>query len=158
MKRDDGVAPVIRTAEQLLELGLCHFFADGGDFCCRFAERVFALFILGDVKKKPRLLELGAMFFPRIDHRFERGLFLEYRLGFFGVVPEIRLGGDLVQLLDPFLLAFDVKDASAGDRDALRGGSSCSVVSSNIAFSLSNGRSITGWNYTFNTPRSQSWR
>jgi hypothetical protein len=61
------------------------------------------------------------MLCPRIDHRFERRLFLEYRLSFFCVVPEIRLGSDLVQLLDPFLLAFDVKDASAGDRDALRG-------------------------------------
>jgi hypothetical protein len=61
------------------------------------------------------------MLCPRIDHRFERRLLLEDRLGFFRVVPEIGLGSDLVQLLDPFLLAFDVKDASAGDRDAVRG-------------------------------------
>jgi hypothetical protein len=80
----------------LLELGFRHFFTDGGDLCCRFRERVFALFIFGDVKKKPRLLKLGAMLCPGIDDRFERRLFLEDRLSFFCVVPEIRLGSDLV--------------------------------------------------------------
>jgi hypothetical protein len=96
MKVDNGSASVVRTAEQLLELGFCHFFTDGGYLCRRFGERVFALFILRDVKKKPRLLEFGAMLCPRIDHRFERRLFLEYRLSSFRVVPEIRLGSDLV--------------------------------------------------------------
>lgn len=121
MKVDDGIAPVVRTAEQLLELGFGHFFTDGRYLCCRFGERVFALLIFRDIKKKPRLLEFGAMLCPRIDHRFERRLLLEDGLGFFRVVPEIGLGSDLVQLLDPFLLGFDVKDASAGDRDAVRG-------------------------------------
>jgi hypothetical protein len=42
-------------------------------------------------------------------------------LGFVGVVPKIRLGGDLVQLLDTFLLSVDVKAASATAQAALRG-------------------------------------
>jgi hypothetical protein len=49
-------------------------------------------------------------------------LFFEDRLGFLGVVPEIRLGGDLVQLFDTFLFAVDVKAASAAAPGALRGG------------------------------------
>ena len=61
----------------------CHFLGDRGDLCCRFAERVFALLVLGDVEKKPRLFELGAMLFPSVDHRFESGLFLEDRSGLF---------------------------------------------------------------------------
>jgi hypothetical protein len=104
----------------LLELGFGHLFADSQYLCCCFGKRIFAFFVFSDIKKKPRIFEIGAMFRPCLDDRFERGLFLEDRLGFFCVVPEIRLGGDLVQLLDSFLLRFDVKDASAGDRDAVR--------------------------------------
>jgi hypothetical protein len=105
----------------LFELGFSHLFANSGDLCCGFGKGILAFFIFGDIKKKSGLFELGAMLCPCVDDRFERRLFFEYRLGFFCVVPEIGLGGDLVQLLDPFLLAFDVKDASAGDRDAVRG-------------------------------------
>jgi len=121
MKRDNGIPPVVRTAEQLLELGFGHLFADSRYLCCCLGKGILAFFIFGDIKKKPGVFELGAMLRPCLDDCFERGLFLEDRLGFFCVVPEIRLGGDLVQLLDSFLLGFDVKDASAGDRDAVRG-------------------------------------
>jgi len=105
----------------LLELGFGHLFADSRYLCCCLGKGILAFFIFGDIKKKPGVFELGAMLRPCLDDCFERGLFLEDRLGFFCVVPEIRLGGDLVQLLDSFLLGFDVKDASAGDRDAVRG-------------------------------------
>jgi hypothetical protein len=44
-------------------------------------------------------------------------------LGFFRVVPKIGLPGELIQLIDALLLAFDVKDASAKARAALPGGS-----------------------------------
>ena len=121
MKVDDGIAPVVRTAEQLLELGFGHFFANSGDLCCGLGKGVLVFFIFSDIKKKPGLFQLDAMLCPCVDDRFERRLFFEYRLGFFCVVPEIGLRGDLVQLLDPVLLAFDVKDASAGARDAVRG-------------------------------------
>jgi hypothetical protein len=121
MKVDDGIAPVVRTAEQLLELGFGHLFANSGDLCCGLGEGVLAFFIFSNIKEKPGLFQLGAMLCPCVDDRFERRLFFEYRLGFFCVVPEIGLRGDLVQFLDPLLLAFDVKDASAEDRDAVRG-------------------------------------
>ena len=121
MKVDDGIAPVVRTAEQLLELGFGHLFANSGDLCCGLGKGVLAFFIFSNIKKKPGLFQLGAMLCPCVDDRFERRLFFEYRLGFFCVVPEIGLRGDLVQFLDPLLLAFDVKDASAEDRDAVRG-------------------------------------
>jgi len=121
MKVDDGIAPVVRTAEQLLELGFGHLFANSGDLCCGLGKGVLAFFIFSNIKEKPGLFQLGAMLCPCVDDRFERRLFFEYRLSFFCVVPEIGLRGDLVQFLDPLLLAFDVKDASAEDRDAVRG-------------------------------------
>jgi hypothetical protein len=121
MKVDDGIAPVVRTAEQLLELGFGHLFANSGDLCCGLGKGVLAFFIFSNIKKKPGLFQFGAMLCPCVDDRFERRLFFEYRLSFFCVVPEIGLRGDLVQFLDPLLLAFDVKDASAEDRDAVRG-------------------------------------
>ena len=121
MERDDGIAPIIGTAEKLRQLGLGHLPDDLGDFGRRFAERIFAFFVLGDLEKKPRLFEPGPVFFPRIDYAFEGGLFFEDALGFFAVVPEIRLRGQSVQLCDPLLFSFDVKAASATVRVALRG-------------------------------------
>jgi hypothetical protein len=96
MKRNYRVSPVVRPAEQLCELGLRHLGADGGNFRCGFAQRVFALFVFGDAKKKTRLFEVRAVLRPGVDDAFEGRLFLENRLRFFRVVPEIRLGGDLV--------------------------------------------------------------
>jgi hypothetical protein len=49
-------------------------------------------------------------------------LFSQDPLRLFGVVPEIRLIGELIQLCDALLLAVDVKDASAKARAALRDG------------------------------------
>jgi hypothetical protein len=121
MESDDGVAPVIGTAEKLRQLGLRHLAGDLGNFGRRFAERFFALFILGDLEKKTRLFEPGPVFFPRIDYTFESGLFFEDALGFFAVAPEIRLRGQSVQLLAPLLFSLDVKAASATVRVALRG-------------------------------------
>jgi hypothetical protein len=90
------VSPVVRLAKKLCELGLRHLGADGRDFRCGFAQRVFALFVFGDAKKKTRFLEVRVVLRPGVDDAFERRLFLENRLRFFRVVPEIRLGGDLV--------------------------------------------------------------
>lgn len=59
---------------------------------------------------------------PSVNDSLERGLLLENALGFFAVVPEIRLMGQMVQLIEALLLALDVKDASARDRVALQGG------------------------------------
>jgi hypothetical protein len=75
---------------------LRHFFTDGGNFRSGFGQRVFALFVFGNVKKKPRFLEVRVVLRPGVDNAFEGRLFLENRLRLFRVVPEIRLGGDLV--------------------------------------------------------------
>jgi hypothetical protein len=96
MKRNYRVPSVVRSAEQLFELGLRHLVTDSGNFRCGFAQRVFALFVLGDVEKKTRLFEVCAVLGPGVNDAFERRLFFENRLRFFRVVPEIRLGGDLV--------------------------------------------------------------
>jgi hypothetical protein len=121
MESDNGVAPVIGTAEELRQLGLRHLPCDLGDFGRRFAERFFALFVPGDVEKEACLFEPGPVFFPKIDDALEGGLLFENALGFFAVVPEIRLRGQSVQLLDPLLFSFDVKAASARVGVALRG-------------------------------------
>lgn len=63
------------------------------------------------------------MLLPSVDDTFDGGLFSENALGFFAVVPEIRLGCESVQLFDALLLARDVKAASAKALRALQGGS-----------------------------------
>jgi hypothetical protein len=72
--------------------------------------------------RKPRLFKIGLMFFPTVENVFEVRLFFENGLGFVGVVPKIRLRGDLVQFREALLLGIDVKAASATVRAALRGG------------------------------------
>ena len=62
------------------------------------------------------------MFFSAIENVFDSRLFFEDGLGPVRVVPKIRLRRDSVQLFDPFLLAVDVKAASANARAALQGG------------------------------------
>ncbi len=96
MKGDDRISPVVRAAEQLGQFGLRQLFADDGDFRRGLAERLFALLLLSDVEKKTRFLKIRPVFFPRADDGLESGLFFENDLGFFAVVPEIGLAGDLV--------------------------------------------------------------
>jgi hypothetical protein len=103
------------------QLGLRHLLGDRRDFAGGFTERLFALLIFGNVEKKTRLFKICLMLFPISENRFESGLLFENGLSFVGVGPEIRLGGDLVQLLDALLLAVDVKAASAIAPAALRG-------------------------------------
>jgi hypothetical protein len=88
-------------------------------------------------------------------------LFFEDVLGFFAVVPEVRLGSQSVQLLDPLLFSFDVKAASATVRVALRGESVvlwflptflCFRLGYSVVWAIRDG---TG-DYTFNNPSSQS--
>jgi hypothetical protein len=62
------------------------------------------------------------MFLPRVDHPFEGGLLSQDCLGFFSVVPEIRLRGNLIDRVYPFLLSLEVKAASEEARAALPGG------------------------------------
>jgi hypothetical protein len=75
---------------------LRHFFTDGGNFRCGFVQRVFTLFVFGDIEKKTRFFQIGAVLRPSINDAFERRLFFEKCLRFVRVVPEIRLRGDLV--------------------------------------------------------------
>jgi hypothetical protein len=62
------------------------------------------------------------MFLTTGENAFKGRLFFENALRLVGVVPKIRLGGDLIQFRDALLLGVDVKAASAVAPAALRGG------------------------------------
>jgi hypothetical protein len=49
---------------------LRHLLADATDLRRCLRQRLVALLILGDLEKKPRLFEIGAMFFPGFDDAF----------------------------------------------------------------------------------------
>ena len=119
MQRDNRIAAVVGSAQNLRQFGLGHPLSNLGHLCRRFAERFVALFVLGDVEKETSLFESRSISFPGVDDVFEGGLLFENGLSFFAVVPEIRLGGDLVQLLNPRLFSIEVKDASAEVRVVL---------------------------------------
>jgi len=123
MKDDNGVAPVVGTAQEQCQLCLRHLAGHLGNLSGRFAQRIFALFILGNVEKKARFFEARTLLFPGVDDSFDGGLFFENGLGFFAVVPEVWLGCERSQLFDALLLAGDVKAASAKALRALQGGS-----------------------------------
>jgi hypothetical protein len=65
--------------------------SDLGDLRGGFAERLFALLIFRDIEIETRFFEGRSIFFPGVDDFFERGLLFENALGFFAIVPEIRL-------------------------------------------------------------------
>jgi hypothetical protein len=112
VKSNDGIALIVRTAENLAQLQLGQLLRDLRDFSGGFVERFFALLVFGEIEKKARLFQLGAIFFPGLQDGFYTRLFLEDGLRLVGVVPKIGLGGELVQLFDALLLAVEVKDAS----------------------------------------------
>jgi len=74
---------------------LSHLLAHSSDLRRRLGQSIVALFILGDLEKKPRFLEVGAMLRPCVNDGFQRGLLLENCLSFLRVVPEIGVRGDL---------------------------------------------------------------
>jgi hypothetical protein len=112
MQAHDRVSLVVGTAEDLPQLQLGQLLRDLGDFGRRFVQRFFALFVFGEIEKKTRLFELGAILLPRVQDVFYPRLLFEDRLRLVGVVPEIGLGGELIQLFDALLLAVEVKAAS----------------------------------------------
>jgi hypothetical protein len=112
MQAHDGVSLVVWTAEDLPQLKLGQLLPDLRDFGRRFVQRFFALFIFGEIEKKTRLFKLGAILLPRLQNGFDTRLLFEDCLRLVGFVPEIGLGGELVQLFDALLLAVEVKDAS----------------------------------------------
>src|SRR5688500_4258134 len=122
MERDDGVAPIVRSAEKLGQLGLGHFLPDARDFGRGLGESIFTLLFFGDVEKEARLFQIRAMLRPSVNNALKRGLLPYDPLSFFRVVPKIRLIGEPAYILDPLLFAVDVKDASVKARVALPGG------------------------------------
>jgi len=58
MKCNNGVSPVIGTAQELGELGLGHALGHLGDFRRGLGERLFALFVLRDVEEEACLFEV----------------------------------------------------------------------------------------------------
>jgi hypothetical protein len=86
-----------------------------------FAQGILALLVLRQIEEKPRLFEIGFVFLPGFEDRLESGLLPKNGLRLFAVVPELRPGGSLVQLVDALLLAVEVKGASAEARAAVPG-------------------------------------
>jgi hypothetical protein len=112
MQAHDRVSLVVGAAEDLPELEVGQLLRDLGNFDGGFVQRLFAFFVFGEIEKKTRLFELGAILLPRFQNGFYARLLFEDCLRLVGFVPEIRLGGELVQLFDALLLALKVKDAS----------------------------------------------
>jgi hypothetical protein len=92
---------------------------DLGHLGRRFAQSFIALLLLRKVEEKPRLFEIGFVFLPGFEDAFESGLLPKNGLRLFAVVPELRPGGSLVQLVNAPLLAVEVKAASAEARAAV---------------------------------------
>ena len=66
------------------------------------------------------LFETRPIFLVVLDRFPKQSLFLQDFLGLVPIIPKIRFRSMLNQLVDPFLFAVDVKDASAEGRAFLR--------------------------------------
>jgi len=122
MQADDGIAPVVGAAQDLSELELGDLLRNFRDLGQRLVMSVFAFLFLSEVEEKAGLFEVGTIFFQRIEDRFERSLFFENGLRFLPILPKIGTRNDQVQLFEPLLLSFRVKDASAEGPVSLPGG------------------------------------
>ena len=122
MQADDGVAPVVGTAQDLRELELGDLLGNFRDLGQRLVVSVFAFLFLSEVEEKTRVFEVGAISFQRIEDGFQRCLLFENGLRFLAVLPKIGTRNDDVQLFEPLLLSLRVKDASAEGPVSLPGG------------------------------------
>ena len=72
-------------------------------------QRFGVVLFLGQIQKEACFLDARMAFAVVVHGLPEQGLFLEDLLSLVGVVPEVGLAGEGYQLVDTFLLAFDVK-------------------------------------------------
>jgi hypothetical protein len=64
MKRNDGIAAIIRPAEYLRELGLGHGLRHLRHLAGGFAQGLFAFFVFGDVEKEARFFQITPVLLP----------------------------------------------------------------------------------------------
>src|SRR5262249_7322424 len=88
MDLDDGVAPVVLAAEELLELELVERRGHGGDLLTELAERVGIAF-LGELEEDLRLVDALPLAPPAVDGMCEPGGFAVHALGALRIVPEV---------------------------------------------------------------------
>jgi hypothetical protein len=72
MKTDDGIAPVIGTAENLRQLAFGHSPADLADLDRSLLQSLSTVLFTGKLKKKPGLFQPCPLFFPTVYNDLER--------------------------------------------------------------------------------------
>jgi hypothetical protein len=91
MQRDNGVAPIIRAAQNQRELGALHVAADLSHLCGSLVQGLLALLLFGNIEKETRFFKVGALLLPRIDDFREGRLLAQNALSLLAVVPKFRL-------------------------------------------------------------------
>ena len=79
-------------------------------------ERGLVALLLGELGQAQRILEAGLLLALAVDGGRQRVALAHDRLGAFGIVPELRVLGERVQLVEAEEGVIPVKDASAGGR------------------------------------------
>ena len=116
MDLEIGIEPVGLARQQRFELA-------AGDFLFQGLQRVLGLdhhagIVLGfaEFDHLDIVAEFALNLADAIKRILQRGALLHQLLGFLGIVPEIGVFGELVQLGKPCRGFFDVKDASSAAR------------------------------------------
>ena len=111
-----GIEPVGLARQQRFEFA-------AGDFLLQRFQRVLglendALIVLGlaEFDHLDIVAELALDLADALQRILQRGALLHQLLGLLGIVPEIGIFGELVQLGEPCRGLFDVKDASSAAR------------------------------------------
>ena len=108
---DDGISAVIFTAQQTAHLQAVESLLEPSRLLLYFLQKSGVVFLF--LKQQQRLEVFGAalQFFPRLDPvLLLRNTLLDF-LRFLGIVPKFRVEPLLIQLLDQFLSAGNVKDS-----------------------------------------------
>jgi len=118
LQRQNGVARIVLTAEQTLEVEVVQRLLDGGQRAGGFAGRL-GVALGGELEVELRLIEGLLLFAPRRERSIQRGAFAQRLLRAFAVVPKIRCCRDRVELLNARLSTRQVKDTSRRLRGAV---------------------------------------
>ena len=116
MDLEIGIEPVGLAAEQRLEFAAGDFLLQGFQGGLGFRDHAFIVLGLAEFDHADIVLELAFDLADAGQRILQRGTLLHQLLGLLGIVPEIGIFGELVQLRQPRRGCIDVKDASSAAR------------------------------------------
>jgi hypothetical protein len=119
VKSDDGIAGVMFSTEQTLQIEAMQDLLDVGELAARLGDGLW-IRLRRQLEIDFRFVELAELFAPSRERFAQRRPFAQQVLRFLTVVPEVRSRGCIVELLNPNFARRNVKGTSRTPVTVLR--------------------------------------